>query len=293
MEPLLTDRVSRIWKRAPSQSLSKLFPGQFDFLVHSAAVTESTNALFIVAFFLSSLLILLTSVESSLLHLILPQDVSPGNDHSQPPQLTLPRYAFRRSASRFLTARPSTFLPSTRSYISIAPLPKRAVKQTSVTLLARRWASTDEQQAAEAPISKLQPTGPEEVENAIHEDTGAPSSTPPAVAESANLTEATEETIPAAEIQEQPSLTQGITADQGTAQSGATGESEPGYGPNGFSKKPTIYIGNLFFDVTESDLVKEFTQFGTITKCKIIRDSRGLSKGYATEDSDCSSDFVG
>lgn len=49
--------------------------------------------------------------------------------------------------------------------------------------------------------------------------------------------------------------------------------------------KSTIYIGNLFFDVTENDLVKELTRFGTITKCRLIRDSRGLSKGYAFLDS--------
>jgi nucleolin len=46
--------------------------------------------------------------------------------------------------------------------------------------------------------------------------------------------------------------------------------------------KSTIYIGNLFFDVTENDLVKELTRFGTITKCRLIRDSRGLSKGYVS-----------
>lgn len=44
--------------------------------------------------------------------------------------------------------------------------------------------------------------------------------------------------------------------------------------------KSTIYIGNLFFDVTENDLIKELARFGTITKCRLIRDSRGLSKGY-------------
>jgi nucleolin len=44
--------------------------------------------------------------------------------------------------------------------------------------------------------------------------------------------------------------------------------------------KPTIYIGNLFFDVTENDLVKELARFGTITNCRLMRDSRGLSKGY-------------
>ena len=52
---------------------------------------------------------------------------------------------------------------------------------------------------------------------------------------------------------------------------GARGNVEP---------KSTIYIGNLFFDVTENDLNKELSRFGTITKCRLIRDSRGLSKGY-------------
>lgn len=43
--------------------------------------------------------------------------------------------------------------------------------------------------------------------------------------------------------------------------------------------KSTIYVGNLFFDVTENDLMKELSRFGSITKCRLIRDSRGLSKG--------------
>jgi len=43
--------------------------------------------------------------------------------------------------------------------------------------------------------------------------------------------------------------------------------------------KSTIYIGNLFFDVTENDLMKELSRFGNIIKCRLIRDSRGLSKG--------------
>lgn len=43
--------------------------------------------------------------------------------------------------------------------------------------------------------------------------------------------------------------------------------------------KPTIYVGNLFFDVTESDLEKEFSRFGTIKTIRLIKDVRGLSKG--------------
>lgn len=44
--------------------------------------------------------------------------------------------------------------------------------------------------------------------------------------------------------------------------------------------KPTVYIGNLFFDVTEDDLSRELARFGQIKKIRLLRDSRGLSKGY-------------
>lgn len=42
----------------------------------------------------------------------------------------------------------------------------------------------------------------------------------------------------------------------------------------------TLYVGNLFFDVTESALKREMERFGTVDDIKIIHDGRGLSKGY-------------
>lgn len=43
--------------------------------------------------------------------------------------------------------------------------------------------------------------------------------------------------------------------------------------------KPSVYVGNLFFDVTEGDLQKEFGRFGEIKNLRLIKDVRGLSKG--------------
>lgn len=40
-----------------------------------------------------------------------------------------------------------------------------------------------------------------------------------------------------------------------------------------------LYVGNLFFDVSEDALRKEFSRFGPIKSVRIIYDSRGLSKG--------------
>ncbi|OAG39425.1 hypothetical protein AYO21_06441 [Fonsecaea monophora] len=102
----------------------------------------------------------------------------------------------------------------------------------------------------------------------------APTGSAPAVAETANATEATEEALPAAETGEKLAADVKSTPSQSATLSHASM----------FDRKPTLYIGNLFFDVTESDLVKEFARFGPVTKCKIVRDSRGLSKGFGYVD---------
>lgn len=44
---------------------------------------------------------------------------------------------------------------------------------------------------------------------------------------------------------------------------------------------PTVYVGNLFFDVREDDIRQEFEKIGPIENVKLITDNRGLSKGYA------------
>lgn len=40
-----------------------------------------------------------------------------------------------------------------------------------------------------------------------------------------------------------------------------------------------LYLGNLFFDVTEDDLKREFSKFGTVQSVRLVYDGRGLSKG--------------
>lgn len=42
----------------------------------------------------------------------------------------------------------------------------------------------------------------------------------------------------------------------------------------------TLYVGNLFFDVTVDALKREMERFGTVKSIKLIHDGRGLSKGY-------------
>ncbi|KAL9608371.1 MAG: hypothetical protein Q9167_006785 [Letrouitia subvulpina] len=42
----------------------------------------------------------------------------------------------------------------------------------------------------------------------------------------------------------------------------------------------TVYVGNLFFDVREEEIRKEFEKIGRVTSVKLIYDNRGLSKGF-------------
>ncbi|KAL9029010.1 MAG: hypothetical protein Q9196_002702 [Gyalolechia fulgens] len=42
----------------------------------------------------------------------------------------------------------------------------------------------------------------------------------------------------------------------------------------------TVYVGNLFFDVREEDLKREFQKIGPVETVKLIVDNRGLSKGF-------------
>lgn len=51
------------------------------------------------------------------------------------------------------------------------------------------------------------------------------------------------------------------------------------YMSDGPVPKTTLYIGNLFFDVTAEDLRKQFEKFGAVENALIVHDARGLSKG--------------
>ncbi|KAK5208725.1 hypothetical protein LTR99_001243 [Exophiala xenobiotica] len=180
-------------------------------------------------------------------------------------------FALRRCASRLLSSRSTTFVSASRTYSSLTTSPLR-----SSTIPAfqsqRRWATTESEKPA---ISNENITEDAEEARPAAEANLAPSDDAPPIAETANATEATDEALPAAETNER------FAAETDSAgYTMNTGDSE--LAPdNLFDRKRTLYIGNLFFDVTENDLVKEFARFGTVTKAKIVRDSRGLSKGFA------------
>ncbi|KAL9062725.1 MAG: hypothetical protein Q9157_008687, partial [Trypethelium eluteriae] len=50
--------------------------------------------------------------------------------------------------------------------------------------------------------------------------------------------------------------------------------------PSQINPSKILYIGNLYFEVREDTLRREFTRFGNIVNARIVYDSRGLSKGF-------------
>jgi nucleolin len=76
-------------------------------------------------------------------------------------------------------------------------------------------------------------------------------------------------------------------ATEAVTEQSATEESNPvvPLGPESpsLATKPegtnSLYIGNLFFEVTPEEIEQTFSAVGPVKSLKIIRDSRGLSKG--------------
>ena len=48
---------------------------------------------------------------------------------------------------------------------------------------------------------------------------------------------------------------------------------------NATSQSNNLYVGNLYFEVSEKGLKDEFSRYGEVLKTKIIYDGRGMSKG--------------
>ncbi|OJD09631.1 hypothetical protein AJ78_09004 [Emergomyces pasteurianus Ep9510] len=51
--------------------------------------------------------------------------------------------------------------------------------------------------------------------------------------------------------------------------------------PVAIKPNETVYVGNLFFEVTAEDLKRDLSKFGTIHSVRIVYDSRGMSRGFA------------
>ena len=178
-----------------------------------------------------------------------------------------------------LSSSPSSFLPKSRGLSSLSTLSTRARPVSRGCTFQRRWATSEaeaKQEVDDAPISELQPTPEEEVENAIHEDNAAAGADGVSSAAIADAEPAAADAAPAV------TATEDDVGESFAAATSSTAASPQGTPRDRFpvnSPKSTVYVGNLFFDITDNDLQQEFSRFGKVQTVRLMRDTRGLSKG--------------
>ena len=189
--------------------------------------------------------------------------------------LQLIRLPLRRAALRLISSSPVVVIPKPRSRLASRFSTPSLPRQILLPALQRRWATNEAEAKREDDAVTSADAGPQEdVHNAVSPGHAAGES-PQSEAEQSSVKAAADYVVRTV------SSTASSIAD---AVGGGAKESSEGFRFRDTQRligepKSTIYIGNLFFDVTENDLVKELARFGTITRCRLMRDSRGLSKG--------------
>ena len=194
------------------------------------------------------------------------------------------RFCLRKAAVRVLSSSAPSKSTRSRSLTTFSSFQSRiSLVRTFQSPLQRRWASGDETQAEPAAdreteaqhgdnsitassgdnTAASQSAGSEHIQSSEHGD----NATIAEAVKSAANTATTKVSDAAGQI--------------ATAASSAVGSaSDASEAPSAEPTTTTLYVGNLFFDVKEQDLEKEFSKAGQVVKTKIIYDQRGLSKGY-------------
>lgn len=199
-------------------------------------------------------------------------------------------FPLRHAAARLLTSRSVSLVSRPRTITSFASISVRPSRIAAPLQFQRRWASAEAEAKKESesvPVSEIQPTPQEEVENAIQEDKAATHevSDQAQASESGQNTQNADADV-ASDASEQAAVKNALHSQ--SPASNLTRDFEGAEKTRDYARAPreaatpkeTIYVGNLFFDVTEKDLEKEFSRFGTVKNIRLIKDVRGLSKGF-------------
>lgn len=219
--------------------------------------------------------------------------------------LTCPRYCLRRTAFRILSSSPLSIASKPRSIATVPSSVLRISRQSFVLRTHKRFAS-DDVNTAEPEAEGATPAETSSHSIAASSDPDPSTTTEPGVPSSADkednstiaaainsvketasaqVANTTEAIIGSAESAKQAAADAAAAAGLGFAPKGQeesdTSQSDRGSRFVGKHSNPstTLYIGNLYFDITEDDLRREMERYGTVMSVKIIYDGRGLSKG--------------
>lgn len=206
---------------------------------------------------------------------------------SSVPFLAKPRSIATVTPSALRLTRPSPRLAFQRRWNSDAvqkePTPEKSEKESAQEKTEEE--PTQEKTEKEDIPASADQSNSRTVESAAEAATEQPSQT--------TVNEVTKSTETATEQASPANTNETAEKAEVAAASGVESTSEPGTQVNGTqggdtrrrrfwsppSPKETIYVGNLFFDVTAEDLKRQMSKYGVVESAKIIHDSRGLSKG--------------
>ncbi|MCJ1401928.1 hypothetical protein MMC11_005145 [Xylographa trunciseda] len=207
-------------------------------------------------------------------------------------------FCLRRAALRVLATPYTTISVKPRSITTLSAATFRKTQSLHISLFQKRFASEDVTQAEpEADGATEAQDGENSIASATNPDQSAisESETPiqPADQEDhstlASALSSSAETLSntasrAAEAAATSTETvRGYAADTASAAGVGAATAQAIAGRSGGEESTpshTLYVGNLFFDVTEDALKKEFQKFGNVNLVRIIYDGRGLSKGF-------------
>ncbi|KAL9600436.1 MAG: hypothetical protein Q9219_003189 [cf. Caloplaca sp. 3 TL-2023] len=205
--------------------------------------------------------------------------------HSVSAAYSTVRIGLRNIAFRVLAKPPTSLAYRSRSINTITAFTHRnASPRLPISQLQRRFASEEAQTQSE-------PTADREAEGQHGENSIAassqenePSQMPQAAAADAPPSRSAQSEEPTT-VGELASAAEekvkGFATDNFAALGAATGSGYKGSPGNAnATPNPTVYVGNLFFDVREEDLKQEFEKIAKVETVKLILDARGLSKGF-------------
>lgn len=174
------------------------------------------------------------------------------------------RFLLRRAATRAISATPSkSILAQPRSIITFTPasLRIRQQQQWSIAGLQRRFLSDDaaKTEAAQAATADSPENFAQTAAEAPIED---------------GLTPAQQD------VQAPPTDAKNtVGPDALEAAAKVSTSTQPRRQRDNVVKNKTLYVGNLFYEVKEDQIMKVFSRFGEVESVNLISDNRGLSRG--------------
>ena len=180
------------------------------------------------------------------------------------------RLCLRRAAFRALTSPNLSTSIKSRSISSLQPSVPRCTLPKSCLSFQRRFASED--------VTQAEP----EADGATEAQHGENSIASSSVEEDASIPKSADEenhSTVASAISSAAETASTKASDMVESVTEAAAGASRYFKPEG-TPGTNVYVGNLFFDVTEDTLKRDFAHFGQINSCRIIIDGRGLSKGY-------------